>query len=56
MALRQETLNAARREDLRVQQNNLLAPYQALSHSIDTILLQIDQVKLQLETFITQNP
>ena len=47
--------NAAIRDNLRRNQLNAIAPYEGVSRLIDDILLQLDQLKLQLDSWIAAN-
>ena len=46
-------VNTLHRDSLRAEQERAIAPYQALSMGIDGALMQIDQLKLQIEAWIT---
>ena len=48
--------NAAAKGNLQRQQFNAIAPYEYVGRTIDNILLQLDQLKLQLDTWIVANP
>lgn len=48
-------VNASAKSNLRQRQLNATAPYDSVSRLIDGILLQLDQVKLQLDSWIATN-
>ena len=46
--------NAVKRDTIRQNQQNQLAPYEQLQHRIDNILVECDANKLKLEQYIAQ--
>jgi hypothetical protein len=47
-------VNASTRNSIRQQQIRAIAPYEEVSRKIDNVLLQFDQLKLQLDSWITE--
>lgn len=49
------SVNASARSNLRQRQLSAIAPYDNVNRLIDSILLQLDQVKLQLDSWMATN-
>lgn len=48
-------VNASMRDNIRRQQLQAIAPYEAVNRMIDNLLLQLDQVKIQIDSWIVEN-
>lgn len=49
-------MNSSRRDDLRKQEQQALAPYDGVQQYIDQVLLALDQMKVQLDQQIAAGP
>lgn len=47
--------NSARRHDAKMSMEAELAPYKSLKEQIEQLLLQLDQIKIELEAYIAIN-
>ncbi len=45
-------MNASMRDSMRQKQVKVIAPYDAVNRKIDMILVQLDQLKLQIDSWI----
>lgn len=48
-------VNVSTRDNLRHNQLNTIAPYEEVNRMIDNVLVQLDQLKLQLDSWIVTN-
>lgn len=48
-------VNSVTRDHIRRQQLNVIAPYESVSRLIDSILIQLDHLKLELDSWIIEH-